>query len=114
MVKGGSSPSGVAALRPKAEVKRNSPSGVAALRPKAAAKRKRAECTKIEMRPKWISRGPVSKKQWEIAQEMAKQLEMGVAEHYSWDIIVRETLAAAQKVQDEEEEQIQDPETPPV
>ena len=86
------------------------PSGVAALRPKAAAKRKRAECTGIETRPKWISRGPVSRKQWEIAQEVAEQQEMGVAEHYSWDMVVREALAAAQKVQDEEEEQIQEPE----
>ena len=47
----------------------SSPSGVAALRPKAAAKRKRAECTKIETQLKWISRGPVSSKQWEIAQK---------------------------------------------
>ena len=85
-------------------------SGVAALRPKAAAKRKRAECTKIETQLKWISRGPVSSKQWEIAQEMAEQQEMGVAEHYSWDMVVHEALAAAQKVQDEEVEQIQEPE----
>ena len=86
------------------------PSGVAALRPKVAAERKRAECTKIETQLKWISRGPVSSKQWEIAQEMAEQQEMGVAEHYSWDMVVHEALAAAQKVQDEEEEQIQEPE----
>ena len=85
-------------------------SGVAALRPKAAAERKRAECTKIETQLKWISRGPVSSKQWEIAQEMAEQQEMGVAEHYSWDMVVHEALAATQKVQDEEEEQIQEPE----
>ena len=86
------------------------PSGVAALRPKAGAKRKKAECTKIETQLKWISRGPVSSKQWEIAQEMAEQQEMGVAEHYSWDMVMHEALAAAQKVQDEEVEQIQEPE----
>ena len=85
------------------------PSGVAALRPKAAAKRKRAECTTIETQLKWISRGPVSSKQWEIAQEMAEQREMGVAEHYSWDMVVHEALTAAQKVQDEEDEQIHEP-----
>ena len=41
---------------------------------------------------------------------MAEQQEMGVAEHYSWDMVVHEALAAAQKVQDEEEEQIHEPE----
>ena len=41
---------------------------------------------------------------------MAEQQEMGVAEHYSWDMVVHEALTAAQKVQDEEEEQIQEPE----
>ena len=86
------------------------PSGVAALRPKAAAKRKRAECTEIETLLKRISSWPLSSKQWEIAQEMAEQQEMGVAEHYSWDMVVHEALAAAQKVQDEEVEQIQEPE----
>ena len=41
---------------------------------------------------------------------MAEQQEMEVAEHYSWDMVVHEALTAAQKVQDEEEEQIHEPE----
>ena len=70
----------------------SSPSGVAALRPKAEAKHK------------------VEKRAEREAQEMAEQQAMGVAELYSWDMVVHEALTAAQKVQDEEEEQIHEPE----